>query len=120
MLLVVVLEVWVAVGALAAVRGARAADSVAPMPAGCPPVLNVVATAPWPPLWVCSHATKLLAALPETDCATDGVIAAHGSLEAWPATTSSPVMRLTRLPVESVTSQMYDTLVPLLSFAATM
>src|SRR6478609_742250 len=82
MLLVVVLDVCVAAGpCLVAVRGVRGADSVAPIPAGCPPVLKVVATAPCP-LWVCSQATKLLAALPETDCATDGVIAAHGSLDA--------------------------------------
>ena len=53
-----------------------------------------------------SQAAKELAALPAIDCATCGVSAAHGSLEALPATTSSPVMRLTRLPVGSVTSQM--------------
>ena len=58
-------------------------------------------------LWLGSQATKELAALPAIDCATCGVSAAHGSLLAALAeTTSSPVMRLTRLPDGSVTSQM--------------
>ena len=57
-------------------------------------------------LWLGSQATKELAALLAIVCATAGVIAAQGSLEALPATISSPVMRLTRLPVGSVTSQM--------------
>ena len=84
--------------ALAGARGVRTTDSVAPTPAGCPVRRAGRDGATCAPC-VGSQATKLLAALPATDCATAGVIAAHGSLDAWPETTSSPVMRLTRLPV---------------------
>jgi hypothetical protein len=63
------------------------------------------AIGPWA-LWVGSQAMKELAALPAIDCATCGVSADHGSLPALVVTTSSPVMRFTRLPVGSVMSQM--------------
>src|SRR5262245_7947214 len=73
----------------------------APTPAGCAAAL---ATADWPR--VASHEAKEFAALPAMDCATAGVSAAHGSLEPPEEAISSPVTRLTRLPVGSVTSQM--------------
>src|SRR5689334_13680727 len=73
----------------------------APMPAGCAVAL---ATADWPR--VASQDAKELAALPAIDCATVGVSAAHGSFEPPEEAISSPVTRLTRLPVGSVTSQM--------------
>jgi hypothetical protein len=65
--------------ALAVRGGVRTTDSVAPTPAGCP--VELVATAPPCTPWLDTQDTKLLAALPATDCATDGVIAAHGSFE---------------------------------------
>ena len=71
---------------------------------GCAATLDAIGP-PWL-LWVGSQAMKELAALLAIDCATCGVKAAHGSLPPLADTTSSPVMRFTRLPVGSVTSQM--------------
>src|SRR5207244_12588582 len=92
-----------AAGCLAAAVRLGSAAGCALTLVGCAAKLE--ANDPWP-LWVGSQATKELAALPAIDCATWGVKAAHGSLAAPAETTSSPVMRFTRLPVGSVTSQM--------------
>src|SRR5581483_2625863 len=95
-----------AAGGLAAVRFASA--GAAPVAGWTPALAGWAALeerAPWV-AWLGSQARKELAALLAIDCATCGVRAAQGSLEALPETTSSPVMRLTRLPLGSVTSQM--------------
>src|SRR5215510_1270496 len=70
---------------------------------GCDATLDAID--PWA-LRDGSQATKELAALPAIDWATCGVKAAQGSLPVLGETTSSPVMRFTRLPVGSVMSQM--------------
>src|SRR5947199_10707094 len=80
----------------AAMRLGSPPAGCAPMPGGCPATLDAIG--PWP-LWVGNQATKEPAALLAIDCATCGVKAAHGSLAELADTTSSPVMRLTRLPV---------------------
>ena len=51
-----------------------------------------------------NQATNDPVALAVIDCATGGVIAAHGSRDGLPGTISSPVKRFTRLPVASLTS----------------
>src|SRR5262245_16390289 len=85
--------------------GARAsaveASAWAPTPAGWAAAL---ATAAWPRL--VSQEVKEFAALAAIDWAIVGVIAAQGSLPPLADAISSPVTRLTRLPVGSVTSQM--------------
>src|SRR5262245_55067816 len=91
----------VALAGAFASAGAPSALACAPTPAGCGAAL---ATADWPR--VVSQFAKELAALPAIDCATAGVRAAHGSLAPPAEAISSPVTRLTRLPVGSVTSQM--------------
>src|SRR5690606_4456203 len=65
----------------------------------------------------CIQVAISVAVLPVIDCITSGVTAVQGSRESVLLASSSPVMRWTRLPVGSVTSQMYDTLVPFFSFA---
>src|SRR5262249_11015047 len=74
-----------------------------PTPTGCPTL--AVATLGCP-LWVGSQVAKELAAFSAMARATGGVTAAQGSFEALPEISSSPVMRLTRRPAGSVTSQM--------------
>src|SRR5262252_7403270 len=90
------------VGLAAAVRLGSAPAGWAPPPAGCAATLD--ATGDWA-LCDGSQAMKELAALPAIDWATCGVNEAQGSLPALGETTSSPVMRFTRLPVGSVMSQ---------------
>src|SRR5690348_13187480 len=85
-----------------------AATRLGSAPAGCAPA-GCAATLDARGAWVLcdgSQATKELAALPAIDWATCGVNAAQGSLPVLGETTSSPVMRFTRLPVGSVMSQM--------------
>src|SRR5690242_260696 len=90
-------------GLAAATRLGSAPAGWATPPEGCEATLE--ATGAWAP---CdgSQAMKELAALPAIDWATCGVNAAQGSLPLLGETTSSPVMRFTRLPVGSVMSQM--------------
>src|SRR5690606_25968280 len=68
----------------------------------------------------CIQVAIAVAVLLVIDSITSEVTAVHGSRESVLPATSSPVMRWTRLPVGSVTSQMYESLVPSFSFAGTM
>ena len=106
-------------GAAMAGVGAEACRGAAVSDAGACAIGAPVAGAP-AGRFAASHVASDDAVLSAMLCVTAAVTATHGSFAVPAGAISWPVMRLTRLPVGSVRSQMYVTLVCVRSFEATM